>query len=61
MAGYYLEDQVGSSADKFKIKAESSDGFIEEQKYTFDSDGYPIKMKRYYNDKLRDEMEYFYE
>lgn len=59
--GYYLEDQVGSNADKYQIKQKFSNGHIEENKYIFGSDGYPLSMKRYYNDELTDEMEYVYD
>ena len=59
--GYYLQDQAGSNSDKFNIKSVSSNGDIEESKYTFDGDGYPVKMKSYYNEELKSEIKYFYE
>lgn len=59
--GYYLENQVGSSSDKYQIKQIFPNGHIEEYNYIFDNDGYPTSMKRHYNDELTDEVEYFYE
>lgn len=58
--GNNLDDYVGSSADKFLIKEESN-SYMNENKYTFDTDGYPIRKETYYNNELGSELEYIYQ